>query len=75
VLPTRFLSPLDNAVLPRGGAFYEDFLDEPELSEQFMQKMLETIITLTKRFKDELGLPENEQVTIQGVNFPGIRIS
>ena len=40
-----------------------------------MQKMLATIIMLTKRFKSELGLPEHEQVTIRGVNFPGIRIS
>ncbi len=75
VLPTRFFSPLDNAVLLRGGTFYEDLLAESELAERFMSKMLDVMITLTKRFKQELGMPEREQVTIRGVNFPGIRIS
>ena len=71
----RFLSTLDAGVLFRGGGFYEDILMEPELSSKFMDKVNEVTIKFIKALKIVTDEDTNSQVTIRGVNFPGIRLT
>lgn len=75
VLMSRFASPLDYAVMMRGGDFYLDLLLEPELSKQFMINIMEVTIKVINIFKGKLKEKANEQITLRGLHFPGIRLT
>lgn len=73
--PTRPMSPLDYAVVMRGGEFYLDLAMEPELSMRFMEKITDVTIHTIKCFKEILGQPMDECVTVRGYCYPGIRLT
>ena len=75
VTTSRVLSPLDCAVVLRGGDFYMDLLEEPELAEEFMNKIADVTIKVLKELKKAIGQPLNETVTPRGFVFPGIRLT
>jgi len=75
VNPTRPMSPLDCAIVMRGGEFYTDLLAEPELSLSFMEKIADVTIKTIKYFKQMINQPFDECVTIRGLYFPGIRLT
>lgn len=73
---SRFMSPLDYAVVMRGGDFYMDILLEPELAGGFMNKIADVSIACIKHFRDMLGYKSGDgQLTVRGFYFPGIRLS
>ena len=74
-VPPRPLSPLDYAVLMRGGDFYLDMAEEPELSAAFLNNIADTTIKAMNCFKELLGQKKDEWVALRGMYFPGIRIS
>ena len=75
VNPPRPMSPLDYAVVMRGGEFYLDLITEPELSINFMEKINEVTIKTAKYLKKIINQPMDECVTIRGLFFPGIRMT
>ncbi len=72
---SRFASPLDYAVMMRGGDFYMDLILEPRLAAQFMEIIADVTISTIKIFKKELSEPLCKQTTIRGFHFPGIRLT
>ena len=72
---TRFPSPLDLAVVLRGGDFYSDLLIEPEASLDFMKLLTDISIRLIKVFKNEIGQPLDESCTLRGLHFKGLRLT
>ena len=72
---SRMLSPLDAAVVMRGGDFYLDMAMEPELAAHFLDVLTETLIGVVKILKGVIGEPLTEQVTVRGLYFPGIRLT
>jgi hypothetical protein len=75
VSPSRVMSPLDYAVVLRGGDFYMELITEPELSISFMEKILDVTIKTVKEFKKIINQPINECATPRGLIFPGIRLT
>ncbi|MHB1484899.1 MAG: uroporphyrinogen decarboxylase/cobalamine-independent methonine synthase family protein [Saccharofermentanales bacterium] len=75
VIMSRFASPLDYAVMMRGGDFYMDLLLEPELAMKFMEKIMEVTISIIKLFKNELNEPLESQLTVRGFHYPGLRLT
>ena len=76
VCMSRFMSPLDYAVVMRGGDFYMDLLLEPELAVEFMNKIADVSIACIKYFRNMLGYNDSDgQITVRGFYFPGIRLS
>ncbi len=75
VTTTRVMSPLDAAVVMRGGDFYMDLLLEPELSKEFMNKIACVTIKVLKEHKKIINQPLNETVTPRGFIFPGVRLT
>ena len=73
---TRFMSPLDYAVIMRGGDFYLDLLVEPEKSVAFLNNIADVTIKTLKYFKNELQEDYREQVTqARGIYFRGVRLT
>ena len=72
---SRMLSPLDAAVVMRGGDFYADLMADPEIAKHFLDVLTETTIKVVKLMKDVIGQPYNESITIRGLHFPGLRIT
>ncbi len=72
---SRFASPLDYAVMMRGGDFYLDLLTEPEAADEWLSLIAETTIRLIRRFKAIAGEPADSQITVRGFHFPGIRLT
>ncbi|MHB8962338.1 MAG: hypothetical protein ACYC5K_04215 [Saccharofermentanales bacterium] len=75
VLMSRFASPLDYAVMMRGGNFYLDMMTDPELAKEFMAKIADVTIRTIRLFKSEMKEADDTQVTIRGFHFPGIRLT
>lgn len=75
VQTSRMLSPLDAAVVMRGGDFYLDLAAEPEIAVHFLDVLTETTIRVIKLMKDVIGQPYHEGITIRGLHFPGLRIT
>lgn len=75
VSPSRPLSPLDCAVVLRGGNFYMELLTEPELSLNFMNKIADVTIKVIKELKRQINQPLDECATPRGLVYPGIRIT
>ncbi len=75
VTPSRPMSPLDYAVIMRGGAFYMDLALEPELAVSFMEKIADVTIKTIHCFKEIIGQPLEECLTPRGLVFPGIRLT
>lgn len=72
---SRMLSPLDAAIVLRGGDFFLDLVLEPEICAHFLAVITDTIIEVVKIFKEILGEPVNEQITVRGMYFDGLRLT
>lgn len=72
---TRFLSPLDNAVVMRGGEFYLELLSEPKAAMDFLMRITNITIETALKFKKQLNDQLKRSVTNRGIYFPGIRLS
>jgi hypothetical protein len=73
---TRFMAPLDVAVVMRGGDFYLDLLIETEKSIDFLNKITDVTLKTLKRFKAEIGESYREQVTTaRGIYSQGTRLT
>ena len=57
VTTSRVMSPLDCAVVLRGGDFYMDLLTEPELSMEFMNKITDVTVRVLKELKKAVNQP------------------
>ena len=75
VTTSRFMSPLDYAVVMMGGDFYMEMLAEPELSVNFMEKISEVTIKAIKFFKEIIKQPIAEAVTPRSIYYPGLRLT
>ena len=75
VNPTRPMSPLDFAVVMRGGNFYMELAMEPELAAEFMGEIADVTMQTIDVFKDVIGQPKDECATVRGYIFPGIRLT
>ncbi|MCK9479141.1 MAG: hypothetical protein M0R40_06530 [Firmicutes bacterium] len=73
---TRFMAPLDYAVVMRGGDFYMDLLLEPEKSMRFLNKIAEITIETLCYMKNLLDEDIHEQVTAaRGLYTRGTRLT
>ena len=72
---SRPMSPLDYAVIMRGGDFYLDLAMEPELCVEFLRKIADVTIKTTNEFKKIIDQPSDEFATVRGLIFPGIRLT
>ena len=73
---TRFMSPLDYAIVMRGGDFYMDLLIEPEKSLAFLNRIVDLTIKTLKRFKEEINEDYREQITsARGLYVQGTRLT
>lgn len=73
---TRFMSPLDYAVVMRGGDFYCDLLVEPKKSLAFLNRIVDVTINTLKLFKDAIKEDYAQQVTqVRGLYFHGLRLT
>ncbi len=76
VCMSRFMSPLDNAVVLRGGEFYADLLESPELAGAFLNNIADVTLACMRRFLGVLGEePRGSRLTVRGLWFPGLRLS
>jgi hypothetical protein len=75
VTVTRFLGPLDSAVVMRGGDFYLDLLVEPEKSIAFLNKITDLTIKTFKYFNKEINQDHKEQIVGRGLYFHGTRLT
>lgn len=75
VNPSRFMAPLDYAVVLRGGDFYFELYEEPEMAAAFMEKIADVTIRAIRLVKEAAGQPLNEFMTPRGYLYPGIRLT
>ena len=73
---TRFMSPLDYAVVMRGGDFYADIISEPEKSMEFMNKIADVTLETFYYMKGLLGENIFEQLSVaRGLYVRGTRLT
>jgi hypothetical protein len=73
---TRFMSPLDYAVVMRGGDFYMDLLLEPEKSARFLNRIADVTLETLKFMKGLLGEDFHEQISsVRGLYVHGTRLT
>ncbi len=72
---SRMISPLDTAIVLRGGDFFLDLIDEPEIVANFLDIITDTTIAVVKILKDIINEPYNEQITVRGAYYPGLRLT
>jgi len=75
IQPTRFMSPLDSAVVMRGGNFYLDLLENPTAAADFLEMITDVTVRLIHVMKNEIGQPVRECVGVRGTWYNGQRFS
>ena len=74
VNPSRFMAPLDYAVILRGGDFYYELYEEPERAIAFLEKLADVTIQAIQLVKQAAGQPMDAFMTPRGYLYPGIRL-
>lgn len=72
---TRFMSPLDYAVILCGGNFYMELLLYPEEAMAFMNRIVDLTLETYTLMKEAINQPINQCITIRGMYFNGIRLT
>jgi len=77
VAVTRFMAPLDYAMVMRGGDFYMDLILEPEKCVKFLNRILDVTLDSIKYLKNAVNEDYREHITAnkRGICIRGTRMS